>query len=79
MSNMFKPTVPSIASNLGYAPPTPPPAPKVTRMPAETDPSIVQAAQRTRKAALARTGRQSTILTDALRDTVGSSGQALGA
>ena len=60
------------------AAPTPPPAPKVTRMPAENDPSIVEAAQRTRKAAMARSGRLSTIMTDSTRDVVGSSGSKLG-
>jgi hypothetical protein len=57
-------------------PPTPP---RVVRMPTETDPSIIAAQQRTRMASMRRTGRNSTILTDGMRDTVGSSGQALGA
>lgn len=55
------------------------PKPKVVRMPTETDPSIVNAAQRARSMALKRTGRLSTILTDQLNRTVGSSGSALGA
>ena len=61
-----------------FATPKPPPAPKPVRMPNETDPEILAAGQRTRASALARTGRLSTILTDQTRDTVGSSGQALG-
>lgn len=55
------------------------PKPKVVRMPTETDPSVLAAAQRLRSAALKRTGRMSTILTDQLNQTVGSSGSALGA
>lgn len=51
------------------------------RMPVETDPEIVAAAQRTRAAALARQGRLSTILTDSTSGSagIGSSGQKLGA
>lgn len=48
-------------------------------MPTETDPSILEAAKRTRRAALQRTGRLSTILTDQTGDAIGSSGQTLGA
>lgn len=59
--------------------PKPPPPPKPVRMPVETDPDIVAAAQRTREAALQRKGRLSTILTDQTKQTVGSSGQKLGA
>lgn len=55
-----------------------PPPPKPVRMPTETDPEIQAASMRTRARALARSGRLSTILTDQTRDTVGSSGQALG-
>ena len=55
------------------------PKPKVVRMPTETDPSILEASKRARSAALKRTGRFSTILTDHLNQTVGSSGSALGA
>jgi hypothetical protein len=55
------------------------PTPKVTRMPTETDPSIMEASKRSRRAAMARHGRQSTILTDQLQETIGSSGQKLGA
>lgn len=54
------------------------PRPRVTRMPTETDPSILAAAQRTRRAAMQRQGRLSTILTDS-DSMVGSSGQNLGA
>lgn len=59
--------------------PAPLPTPKVQRMPTETDPSILAAAQRTRRAAMQRSGRLSTILTDQTQDTVGSSGMKLGA
>lgn len=55
------------------------PTPKVQRMPTETDPSVLAAAQRTRSAAMRRTGRLSTILTDNTESVVGSSGQKLGA
>ena len=55
------------------------PSPRVTRMPSESDPSVLAAAQRTRRAALRRHGRMSTIMTDQTRETVGSSGQSLGA
>jgi hypothetical protein len=48
-------------------------------MPTETDPSIMEASKRSRRAAMARHGRQSTILTDQLQETIGSSGQKLGA
>lgn len=56
-----------------------PTKPRKTRMPSEGDPAMLEAAQRTRKAAMMRRGRASTIMTDNLRDTVGSSGQKLGA
>lgn len=56
------------------------PKPKVVRMPTDSDPSILAAAQRTRKAAMQRSGRLSTIMTDNLSGTdIGSSGRALGA
>jgi hypothetical protein len=56
-----------------------PKKPRTTRMPTETDPAMLEAAQRTRNAALARRGRLSTIMTDSSRDAVGSSGKSLGA
>jgi len=56
-----------------------PPAPKPVRMPTATDPSVEAASKRTRENALKRKGRLSTILTDQTSDTVGSSGQKLGA
>lgn len=61
--------------------PTPLPKPKPVRMPTETDPALLEAAKRTREAALRRTGRQSTILTENLAGTtgIGSSGVKLGA
>ena len=59
--------------------PAPLPTPKVTRMPTETDPSILEAAKRTRRAAMQRSGRLSTILTDQTGDVIGSSGKTLGA
>lgn len=55
------------------------PKPRVVRMPTETDPSILEASKRLRENALKRTGRMSTILTDQLNRTVGSSGSSLGA
>ena len=58
MSSLFRPKTP--------APPPPLPEPRAVRMPTETDPSVLAAGQRTRKAALARKGRLSTILTDTL-------------
>ena len=62
--------------------PDPPSAPKPVRMPNEDDPSIAQAAQRTRRAAMGRSGRMSTILSDNLGgggSAIGSSGKYLGA
>ncbi len=52
--------------------------PKVVRMPNQNDPEILAAGDRAKRAARSRTGRQSTILTDALRGITGSSGQSLG-
>jgi hypothetical protein len=53
---------------------------KQTRMPRETDPTILEAAKRTRSAAMQRRGRMSTIMTDGSRsNVVGSSGKSLGA
>ncbi len=49
-----------------------PPPPKPQRMPNETDPDVLAAAQRTRQAALQRRGRLSTILTDQTRETAGT-------
>jgi hypothetical protein len=56
-----------------------PEAPKPVRMPTETDPNILAAAQRTREGAMRRMGRQSTIMTDMTKATTGSSGAKLGA
>jgi hypothetical protein len=67
------------SSGSAVAAPQPLPTPKVTRMPTETDPSILAAAQRTRSAAMRRTGRLSTILTDNTGSMIGSSGKTLGA
>lgn len=67
MASIFSPKIPK------------PVATKPTRMPTETDPSVLAAAQRTRSAALMRKGRLSTILTDQTKATTGSSGQKLGA
>ena len=66
-----------MAGLFGKAPPPPPP-PKKVRMPNETDPAIQAAAERQKAAAMQRSGRMSTILTDATRATSGS-GQKLGA
>ena len=49
------------------------------RMPTEQDPTILAAAERAKRAAQGRRGRQGTILTDQLSGVVGSSGQRLGA
>jgi hypothetical protein len=51
---------------------------KVERMPVAEDPNADQAAARFRDAAAARRGRRSTIMTDALKEMTGSSGQRLG-
>ena len=51
--------------------------PKPIRMPVETDPEVLAAGQRTRKNALSRSGRLSTIMTDAVSSA--SSGEKLGA
>lgn len=56
-----------------------PAAPKPIRMPQQDDPDILAAAQRSRQAQMARSGRLSTILTDQTKATTGSSGQKLGA
>lgn len=53
--------------------------PKTIRMPTEQDPDVLAAAQRTKNAALQRSGRLSTILTDQTKQTTGSSGTKLGA
>lgn len=71
MSNLFKPKIQGPAAQL--------PEPKVIRQPTETDPSVLAASQRTRQAAMRRSGRLSTIMTDQLQGTVGSSGSKLGA
>jgi hypothetical protein len=53
---------------------------KPTRMPTETDPTIVAAAERTRKKIGSRKGRQSTMMTDSISESmIGSSGKSLGA
>lgn len=72
-------------------PPPPPPASKIVmpempkprpvRMPRSAvgeDPNAEKAASQFRKAAMLRKGRQSTILTSALREMTGSSGDRLG-
>jgi hypothetical protein len=53
--------------------------PKPVRMPVDDDPAMLEAARRTRKSAMQRRGRASTIMTDATGDIVGSSGKSLGA
>lgn len=67
-------------SGLFSKPKTPemPPPPKPVRMPTLNDPNAEKAAQRFRQDAFRRKGRQSTIMTDMLRDAAGSSGQTLG-
>lgn len=71
-------------------PPPPPPSkivipempkPKPVRMPRVAigdDPNAEKAGDRYRRAAMQRRGRQSTILTTALREMTGSSGDRLG-
>ena len=72
MAAMFsKPKMPDM--------PDPPPPPKPVRMPAETDPQVQAAMERTRQNAMRRSSRLSTIMTDQTRSTTGSSGQKLGA
>lgn len=55
------------------------PPPKPVRMPVETDPEVLAAAQRTRSNALQRQGRLSTMLTDATSSVSGGGSQKLGA
>lgn len=77
LKNMFSPKIPETpAPSVSIVAPE---KPKPVRMPTEDDPEVLQAAQRTRRSALQRKGRLSTIMTDSLKDTVGSSGQSLGA
>jgi hypothetical protein len=66
MGSLFSPKVPK------------PQTPAVKRMPSESDPNVLAAAERTRETALRRRGRLSTILTDQTQ-SIGSSGQKLGA
>jgi hypothetical protein len=68
MTNLFKPKMPTQSAL---------PEPKVVRMPTESDPNILAAAQRTREAMMKRRGRLSTIMTD--NSDIGSSGSKLGA
>lgn len=69
MSGLFKkPDVPKIEA----------PKVKVERMPVAEDPNADQAAARFRAEAAQRKGRRSTIMTDALKEMTGSSGQRLG-
>jgi hypothetical protein len=51
---------------------------KTVRMPKPTDPEMEAAAKRTREAAMRRSGRMSTILSDQLQDKTRSSGKYLG-
>ncbi len=67
MGSLFSPKPPKVE------------APKPVRMPTETDPNVLAAAQRTREGAMRRMGRQSTIMTDMTKATTGSSGAKLGA
>lgn len=52
-----------------------PAAPKVVRMPTQNNPTVLAAQRRTQEAAKNRGGRDSTILTDALRSMTGSAGR----
>lgn len=49
--------------------------PKPVRMPTATDPDIIAARRRATEDAAKRTGRQSTVLSDALRSVTGSHGK----
>lgn len=69
MASMFAPKMPKGTQE--------PSRPKTIRMPVEEDPAIMEAAQRTKRAAMARQGRPSTILTEQTRSTTGG-GQKLG-
>ena len=70
MASLFSSSAPSMPKM---------PEPKVTRMPDETDPSVIAAGQRTRDSYMRRKSRQSTIMTENLGSSVvGSSGKALG-
>ena len=62
-----------------FSKPKMPDPPKPTRMPTETDPSVMAAGERVKADALRRKGRLSTILTDDTSTTSGSSGTKLGA
>ena len=63
--------------------PEPPEPPKVVRAPTEQDPSVLNASKRTRKQALSRSGRRSTLLTrntqNKTTNPIASSGSNLGA
>ena len=61
----------SMAKLIGGKAPPMPEAPKATRMPVESDPDVLAAGARAREAAMKRTGRQSTILTDNLKNVAG--------
>ena len=54
------------------------PKPKVVRLPTPDDPESIERQRRIKQAALRRGGRGSTILTEGLGKSVGSSGQTLG-
>jgi hypothetical protein len=58
--------------------PTPEEAPRYKRMPTATDAETMMAGLRSRASAMRRKGRQSTILTDRVRDVVGATSQKLG-
>jgi hypothetical protein len=89
MAGLFKKSAPPAPVIVQPPPPPPPPKveipempkPKPVRMPRSPigeDPNAEKAAERYRKAAMQRKGRQSTILTSALREMTGSSGDRLG-
>lgn len=62
-----------------FSKPKAPAAPKPVRMPVESDPDVLAAGARTTANMARRSGRQSTIMTEGLMSTTGSSGQKLGA
>ena len=55
------------------------PKPTIRRAPTDTSDTVMAAREQARRAALARKGRQSTIMTEGLGSMTGSSGQSLGA
>jgi hypothetical protein len=72
IKKMFMPDMPAVPPTPALPLPTEPESWRNKRMPLMTDPDILAAAQRTRAAALKRTGRLSTILTDQTKAATGT-------